>query len=123
MPTPTTNDNDDLLRRALEDELKREPTMIAESLGVFTGRRRWWNVYAAAVVVAFTVLGVVAAVRFFGVEATNDRLLWATTFLFSVLVIMSLKVWFWLQMMRNAVLREVKRVELRLAEGRSEGPR
>ena len=96
--------------------------MIGESLGVFTGRRRWWNVYAAAIVVVFTVLAIVAAVRFFGTDVTNARILWATAFLFSALVVMSLKAWFWMQMTRNAVLREVKRVELRLVE-RGPAPR
>ncbi len=104
------------LERALRAELAAEPSLFAESMGVFAGRRRWWNLYAAGVVFGFFALAVVAALRFFGTPDAADRVLWATAFLFGMLIVMSVKIWFWLQMMRNSLLREIKRLELRLAD-------
>ncbi len=112
------DDGDAVFDEALKRELADERPMIAESLSVFRGRRRFWNIYAA--VVTFVAFGVAifAAVRFFGATEMDAKLLWATVFLAGLIFTLALKVYFWLQMVRNEVLREVKRVELRVAEGR-----
>jgi uncharacterized membrane protein len=111
----TTNPTDDILRRAMREELQREPTLVAESLGVFAGRRRMWNAAAAVVVVAFFAFAVYCAVQLLATPDAAQRVLWAVGVLLGMLVVMSVKVYFWLQMVRNQVLREIKRLELRLA--------
>mgnify|MGYP006269667541 FL=1 len=108
---------DAVLERAVREELAAEPSMIAESLGVFAGRRRGWHVAAAVVTFVSFAVVVLAAVRFFGASGLEEKLMWATVFLGGLIVTLALKVYFWLQMVRNAVLREVKRVELRVVEG------
>ena len=40
---------------------------------------------------------------------------WAVGFVLSFAVVALLKIWFWMVLNRNAVLREVKRLELQLA--------
>jgi hypothetical protein len=54
-------------------------------------------------------------VQFFAAEATRELIMWAVVFGFSMMAIMALKLWFWAEIQKNAVLREVKRVELQVA--------
>lgn len=112
-----TNAHDELLDRTLREELSDERSMMAESLGVFTGKRRFWNMYAAAVTFATFAAAIFAVVRFFGATGTDAKLLWATVFLAALIFTLALKVYFWMQMVRNEVLREVKRLEVRVASG------
>jgi len=108
--------NGGTLDAALREELGRESSLIWESVGVFTGRRKAWNIAAAVVTFAFFAVTIVAGVRFFGAGDFGEKLLWSTVFLAGLIVMLALKVYFWLQMVRNEVLREVKRFELRVAE-------
>jgi hypothetical protein len=107
------------VERAVREELGREPSVFAEGVGVFRGRRAAIHIAAAVVTFALFAVCVYAAVRFFGVSSLDGKVLWSTLFLASLIWVLALKVYFWIQMMRNAVLREVKRVELRVAEGLS----
>ena len=40
---------------------------------------------------------------------------WATGFLSLFLWVVMMKIWFWLELLRNSVTREVKRLELQVA--------
>lgn len=111
-----TNDHDATLERALKEEFTRERSLMAESFGVFTGRRRFWNIAVAVETFAFFSVSVFAAARFFGAEEVDAKLLWATVFLGGLVIMTALKFYLGLQMLRNEVLREVKRLELRVAE-------
>jgi uncharacterized membrane protein YciS (DUF1049 family) len=41
---------------------------------------------------------------------------WATGFVWCALFIMMVKIWYWLDLNRNAVTREIKRLELQVAQ-------
>jgi hypothetical protein len=82
----------------------------------FRSQPRWMSVMAWIYALLFTAVAVVAAVKFFGAEGVRNQILWATVFLTSNMIVMILKVWFWMIMNRNRILREVKRLELRIAE-------
>ncbi|HLP25667.1 MAG TPA: DUF6768 family protein, partial [Acidobacteriota bacterium] len=53
--------------------------------------------------------------RFYWAEALAEQLRWGGLALVLFLIVLFAKVWFWLEMKTNRVLREVKRLELRLA--------
>lgn len=55
-----------------------------------------------------------SAIRFFHAPEVREQLLWGGFCFFNVLFISFLKVWFWMEMHSNRVLRELKRVELLL---------
>jgi uncharacterized PurR-regulated membrane protein YhhQ (DUF165 family) len=111
-----TTTNDRALDDALRAELEHEPPMIRESLGVFAGRRRAWHIAAAIVVFVFFAFAVFCAVRLFGATEAAERVLWGVGVLLGMLMVMSIKIYFWLQLVRNALLRAIARVELRLAD-------
>ena len=82
---------------------------------VFRGRQRWLNLLGAVIQLIYLGLCIWSAVRFFEAETSRDQILFATGFLASLGITMAFKIWFWMVLNRNAVLREVKRLELQVA--------
>lgn len=114
---------DDKVRKALEAESQQIDRMVAESspgmvelaFSVFRGRLFLLNMLSAFVGLAFLILQVMCAVWFFGAETTQDQIMFATIFMFCGITLMMLKIWFWMVMNRNALTREIKRLELRVS--------
>ena len=118
----TTREIDDLIREALGgedsqvwDELGEQSIaeLVTES---FHGRHRFLQWYVVVVGLALTAVAVLCAVRMF--QAPDDRtmLLWFAGGLLSVLGITGMKLWSWMELQRVALTREIKRVELQLAQ-------
>jgi hypothetical protein len=63
-------------------------------------------------------LAVYAAVQFFAADELKSLILYATVFLTALLMVAILKLWFYLVWVRNSILREIKRCELRLLVSR-----
>ena len=115
-------DLDERIRRAVQasdhpdpDLLPDEQNIFQMMLGVYRGKNRWLNVLAILYTFAFTALAVWSAVSFFDAETTRSQLAWGFGFTFCVLAVGNLKMWLWMQMDRNAVVREIKRLELQVA--------
>ena len=114
-------DLDQAIRRTLSaedqaflDKLDRE-SPIDEVMKTFTGRWAVLNV-AAAVVTFVMFAGFVLSVWNLA-HATDVReaVLWSTGAVLLGRMVAMLKIWFWMEMHRNQVLREVKRLELQIA--------
>lgn len=124
------NTLDDTIREALRTNAgDASATLDDHELGVFEmigetfrSRLRWWAVLVMLYILAFMILAVVAAFRFFDAEAVRSQILWAAVFIVSFQGVGLLKSWWWNQMDRNALTREIKRLELRIAvlQGREE---
>lgn len=65
----------------------------------------------------FVIMAIAAwcAVRFFGSGQTKHQIAWSVGFLVCMMAISLFKLWFWMEMQRIGVTREVKRVELLVA--------
>jgi uncharacterized membrane protein YciS (DUF1049 family) len=87
--------------------------MLAET---FRGRHRWLNALAFGFTFVALALAILAAYEFFHVESTRAMIAWATGFLWFVIWIAMLKMWFWLEIQKLSVTREVKRLELQVAQ-------
>ncbi len=94
----------------------REDTLRGMLLSTFRGRTWWMSLVAWIYILLFSGLAVFAAVRFFQVEGDRQMLLYATVFVTAVIVAAITKIWYWMLINRNAVQREVKRLEIRIAE-------
>ena len=120
---PTDNDIDDKIRRALAEDEKSldfsaatgDQGIIEMMLGMFHGRLWWLNVLVFVFQLLFMGLTVWAGWSFFGATVVRDQILFATVFLWGVGVIGMFKIWFWMVMNRNSVIREIKRLELQVA--------
>lgn len=110
---------DEAISRAMRSG-RDEPPLISQVIESFHGSTWWVNVLGMPIMLGFMVLWVYSAVRFFGASEVRELILWATTFLFCALTVSMFKVWYWMLLNRNAIAREVKRLELqvaRLSEG------
>ncbi|MEM9367628.1 MAG: DUF6768 family protein [Planctomycetota bacterium] len=92
-----------------------ESSLPTSVMQVYTGRRRWINLSATVVTFAVFALQVWCGYRFFNAETTRELIGWATGFLTLFVWVVMMKLWFWLEMLRNSVTREVKRLELQVA--------
>lgn len=71
-------------------------------------------VWAWAIV--FMAGAIFSAIGFFGADETKDQIMYSALFVCLVLFIGFMKVFAWLMIARNGIKREVKRLELRIAE-------
>ena len=123
-------DIDELITRSLSDdeamEFKRfeEQGMFEKVAETFRGKSR----VLAMLTVFFRILivgwGIYAVVQFFGTSEVEERILWSSVAIICVIIAGMLKLWFWMELNKNAVMREIKRLELqvvRLSAERSKG--
>ena len=117
-----SGDIDETIRKALGGEdlprdydLSDDESVFHQAIGVMRGRRAWINWVAGFMTFLIFGVSVWSAVMFFGAESTRDQIMWATIFVVTQLGVALLKMWFWMQMNKNALKREVKRLELQVA--------
>ena len=115
------SDVDDTIRRALRvgsddllDDLD-EPGMLAQALTAMRRGTKWINALAFTFTFVFFALAIWTAFRFFAATEVQEMIAWAVGFCYSVLAVAMLKMWFWMQMDKYVVLREIKRLELQVA--------
>ena len=116
------NDLDEQIRAALAEEdaevlsqFESESSLPSLLVQLYQGRRRWINLIATVVTFLIFGLQIWCGFKFFGAETTRELVGWATGFLALFLYIVMMKLWFWLEMLRHSVTREVKRLELQVA--------
>ena len=88
------------------------PAMVAES---FRSKNRWlvWVVWVSIFI--FTAIAGWAAYRFFTAETIDAKLEWGLIVALAMLSVVMLEQWYWMELQKNTVVREVKRVELQIA--------
>jgi K+ transporter len=101
--------------RELFEEFGGEQSLFDMVVESFRGRNLWIKIGMFFNILVFTVLAVVAAIQFFGADTTRGMIGWATGFLFCCLGTMMMKLWWWAQMDKNCLTREIKRLELQIA--------
>ena len=121
---------DDKIREALQKEdaelfedVGSEPSIYEMLMETFRGRHRWLVFLTMFWTIVFMVLGVLSVVRFFQAEETRDMLMWAAASAFLLSGVSMMKVWYWMELNKNSVTREIKRLELQIARlaGRLKG--
>ena len=116
------SDVDGLIREALEEEDRKafealgEPGLPDMVTAVFRGRMRWYGVMFMAMILIFTVVTVYCGVRFFQTDEVPAMLRWGAGLLLGFAAIQGGKTWYWMQLERVAMIREIKRVELLVAQ-------
>ncbi len=92
-----------------------EPSLWEQVMATFRGRYGWLMVLVAVFTTAFWVFAVVSAVCFFRAESVREMIAWAGGFGLGLIAVTAGRIWFWMELHKNAVVREVRRVELQLA--------
>jgi len=116
-------ESDSDIRKVLRDAEASHPDDIDRGIEFrqmlvdgFRGKMRWATLVLWAYGLGGTALAVFSAVRFFAAQEVRDLVLYAALFLVGSGLVAFMKLWYWTLMNRNTVLREVKRLELRVAE-------
>lgn len=113
------NDLDDQIRKALnpsDAEMIGGPNdgLRIDQLVISTLKSRNSFVSIMMIIVSFIAMGlsIWCAIRFFDSTETKDLIAWGMGFMLGVFMVSFMKIWFWLEMQRIAITREVKKVEL-----------
>ncbi len=113
---------DDKIREALQQEdaelfedVGGEPSIFEMLMETFRGRHRWLVFLTMFWTMVFMVLGVLSVIRFFQAEEMRDMLMWAAASAFLLSGVSMMKVWYWMELNKNSVTREIKRLELQIA--------
>lgn len=83
--------------------------------GLFRGKNKWLLVMMNIVTVIFFGLFIYCLIEFFNAEVTKDLLKWGLGSIVFLLGVSMLKVFAWMQMDKNAIMRELKRLELQVS--------
>lgn len=114
-------DIDQLIKDTLtQEEAKFYDTLEEQNVlgmvgGLFTGKNRWINILMNIMTLVFFGLFIYCVVNFFDTTETNDLLKWGLGSLVFLLGVSMLKIFAWMQMDKNAILREMKRLELQVS--------
>lgn len=116
------SDLDDKIRAALRredaeilDDFRGDPSVFEMMAETFRGRNRRIMTLTALWILVFFVLGVLAAIQFFSSQETRDMLMWAVAVIVCLSAVSMMKIMWWMDMNKNAITREVKRLELQIA--------
>lgn len=88
---------------------------MREALGTFSGQWGALNVFAALITFAMFGVFVYCTWNAFSAADLRDTILWGGGALLAMLGVAMLKMYFWMEMNKNVMLREVKRLELQVA--------
>ena len=116
-----TQDND-RLRAALEaddeaflNSLEKERGLFAQIGETFRGPMRTMTVVANVAVLIATAVGLWSVWKMFDAASTRELILWAGAAWAAWTLQIGLKQWIWSRVNTLSILREMKRMELRMA--------
>ena len=92
-----------------------EQGLWAQLGGLFQGKLAWLTAITLLVGTIATVIGFYAIWKFVTVDDVREMLLWGGVVWAGFTTQMMIKLWSWMRMESNRVIREVKRMELQLA--------
>ncbi len=114
-------DIDQLIKETLTQEEAKfydgldEQGVFAMVKGLFKGKNKWIMLLMNIVTLAFFALFIYSVVQFFEADTTKELIKWSIGSIMFLLGVSMLKIFAWMQMDKNALLREMKRLELQVS--------
>lgn len=112
---------DDLIKETLSTEEAKfydqlgEQTLLEKLGGVHRGKTGWLASLMTIMHILIFVIFVFCTMQFFDTEATNELIKWACAGFLCMIFMGMMKLYIWMQMDKNDLLREIKRLELQMA--------
>jgi len=113
---------EDAIRRALSpddlqayDALGQDRSPIQEAIAAFRTQYFLFAIGGWLMGLVMLVIGVCAGWRFWAAPDVREMLLWGTLAGFALFSLGMIKLWFFMEMQKNGVMRELKRLELQVA--------
>ncbi len=95
--------------------LENERGLIGQLGDTFRGGMAGWTVFAVALSLVFFAFSVLCFYKLAGAQEWRDGLVWLSGAIAGWVSVGLIKIWFWQRMNLISVLRELKKIELRLA--------
>ena len=114
-------DIDQLIKETLTQEEAKfyneldEQNVFEMLVGLFKGKNKWIMFMMNVMTLIFFALFIYCTIQFFETDITNELIKWGIGGLVFLLGVSMLKVFAWMQMDKNALLRELKRLELQVS--------
>ena len=112
---------DALIKEALtEEEAKFYDNLDEQNIfemlgGLFQGKNKWIILLLNVMMVIIFGVLVYSVIQFFNTELTNELIKWSLAIVICLLVVSMLKMFIWMQMDKNSLKREIKRIELQIS--------
>ena len=113
---------DIMIREALSQEdaarfesVETEQSPFAAAMSLFQGRSRWLALVVFLVMIGFMAAAIFAAIKFLETGQVREMIIWGAVFLYALSAIFAMKIWSWMEMNKNSIRREIKRLELQVA--------
>ena len=112
---------DEIIKEALtQEEAKFYDDLDEQGLwkkigGLFRGKNAWFFIMMNILNLIMLGLAVYCIIQFFSTESTNDLIKWSMAFFFCAMMMSMLKLYAWMQMDKNSIIRELKRLEFQLS--------
>ena len=112
--------------RMIKDALREEDTEMFDKFGgdqpiheaitdLFRFRPRWIRIAFILSSLVAMAIAVLAAIRFYTAIEIREMLVWGGVCFACLATVVSVKIWVWVEMSKNSVTREIKRLELQIA--------
>lgn len=92
-----------------------EQGLLGQVRGLFSGKLGWLSAVTFVAATLMFAIGVWAAWKFYHADDIATMLRWAGLAWFGLMAQIMIKLWSWMRMETNRVIREVKRLELQIA--------
>jgi hypothetical protein len=116
------NDLDQAIRQSLSaedaallDRLGADQALHRQVLATFEGHLGWVNAVGWIVGLVLFGAGCLLAWQFVQAKELPDMLRWGAASAFAFAGLALVKLWFYLELQKNGVIREIKRLELQVA--------
>ncbi len=112
---------DEIIKEALtQEEAKFYNELDEQNLfqmlgGLFSGKLKWLILLINIIILIFFVVFVYCVVQFINVNETDDLIKWTVYGSYSMFIVASLKMFLFMQMDKNSIKRELKRIELQIS--------
>ncbi len=112
---------DELIKETLSKEeaafydTLEETHLIGKLEGVYRGKLGWLAVLMTVIQLIIFILFIVFLLKFLNVETTAELIKWGAAGFLCLIAMSMLKLFIWLQMDKNDILKELKKLELQVA--------
>lgn len=100
--------------QALMSELEHESGLFELIGDTLTSKMRGWVFYMMFWMIVITGLAVWCLVNVINSIDLVSQIGWSLSLVVCVIFVASMKIWYWMELQKSAIVREIKRSELRL---------
>ncbi len=114
-------DIDKVIREAMNKEDREwfdrlgEPSLPMQVIESFKTRSSLIILWAIPGALVMTALCIYSGIGLYQASEPRELARWTAVFLTSLLFLSGLKFWYWLELQKNSLVREIKRLELQVA--------